>query len=162
MLRFLFPRLTEPRGAALFDAIVAEARLPHWYAAHGVPDTIDGRFSVLATLTALVSIRLEQGGAEAQAATVALTERFVETMDAEHRQLGLGDPTLGKVVRKLVGSLSRRIALWRSTVAGGDWAASAGESVDGSAAPAVAEELQGVWARLRRTSDEELIAGRIA
>ena len=49
----------------------------------------------------------------ANALSVALTERFIEVMEAEHRELGLGDPTLGKTVRKLVGSLARRTELWR-------------------------------------------------
>jgi cytochrome b pre-mRNA-processing protein 3 len=164
MLRFLFPRLTPPpaRGSALFSAIVAEARRPDWYARLGIADTIDGRFSVLATITALVSIRLEQGGEQAQAATVGLTERFIEAMDAEHRQLGLGDPTLGKVVRKLVGALGRRVDLWRAAAEpGGDWSRATEESLEGPVPSGTAEELRTVWDRLRRTSDENLIAGHL-
>ena len=86
-----------------------------------MPDTIDGRFAVLATITALVLVRLERGGDEAKRASVALTERFIEVMESEHRELGLGDPTLGKTVRKLVGSLARRTgAVARSRADGGD------------------------------------------
>jgi len=162
MLRFLFPRLTraEPREEALFRAVVAEARKQDWYANLGVPDTIDGRFSVLATVTALVSVRLEQGGSEAQAATVGVTERFVETMDAEHRQLGLGDPTLGKVVRRLVNALGRRLDLWRRTVAEGDWESAAPESVDGIDSAAGAERIRTLWLQLQSLSDADLVAGK--
>ncbi len=111
MLSFLFPRLTPQaiRGGALFGALVREARRPQWYIEGQMPDTIDGRFAVLATIVALATVRLERGGAGAQAAAVALAERFVEAMDAEHRQLGIGDPALGKKVRKLVGALGRRV-----------------------------------------------------
>ena len=99
MLSFLFPRLTPPaRGAALFEALVGEARRPGWYLEGQVPDTLDGRFAVLATIVALATVRLERGGDVARAASVALAERFVESMDAEHRQLGLGDPAVGKLV----------------------------------------------------------------
>ena len=114
MLGFLFRGLTaEPkRGAALFDALTAEARRPHWYVEGKVPDTLDGRFAVLATITALALVRLEPRG-RGNAASVALTERFIESMESEHRELGLGDPTLGKTVRKLVGALSRTECLWR-------------------------------------------------
>jgi len=35
-------------------------------------------------------------------------------MESEHRQLGIGDPTLGRTVRKLVGMLARRTELLRS------------------------------------------------
>ncbi len=120
MLGNLFRTLTaEPsRGAKLFAAATAEARKPHWYIEGAVPDTIDGRFAVLATVLALVIVRLEQLGQEGNAASVALTERFIEVMELEHRQMGLGDPKLGRTVRKLVGSLSRRVALWRSAAAG--------------------------------------------
>ena len=52
----------------------------------------------------------------AKRASVALTERFIEVMEAEHREMGLGDPKLGRTVRKLVGSLARRIELWRAAL----------------------------------------------
>lgn len=167
MLGFLFPRLTpaEPRGRALFAAAVAEARKLHWYADLGVPDTLDGRFSVLATVTAVISVRLERGGEDQRAASVALTERFVEAMDAEHRQIGLGDPTLGKVVRKLVGALGRRIDLWRPAATGEDWKKAAEASLEPAEdakdlAGARVEALKKLWARLENASDTDLIEGR--
>src|SRR5205814_4140658 len=101
------------RGVALFDALTAEARESHWYVEGTVPDTLDGRFAVLATVVAMAIVRLEREGGSGIAASVALTERFVEVMESEHRELGLGDPTLGRTVRKLVGSLARRTELWR-------------------------------------------------
>jgi len=117
MLGFLFRGLTGERsaGAALFEALTGEARQTHWYLEGDVPDTLDGRFAVLATLTALALVRLEQNGAEGDRISVALTERFIEVMESEHRELGLGDPTLGKTVRKLVAMLGRRVELWRDT-----------------------------------------------
>src|SRR5689334_267897 len=98
MLGFLFRGLTaDPACAApLFDKLTAEARQPGWYVAGGVQDTINGRFAVLATLTALALVRLEEEGAPGYRASVALTERFIEVMESEHRELGIGDPTLGK------------------------------------------------------------------
>src|SRR5918993_2789038 len=124
MLSFLFPRLTPAqasRGSALFAALVGEARQPHWYVEGQVPDTLDGRFAVLATVTALATVRLERGGEAARTEAVALAQRFVEAMDAEHRELGLGDPTLGRKVRKLVGALARRVELWRNAIDGNRW-----------------------------------------
>ena len=38
------------------------ARQPHWYLEGEVPDTREGRFAALATLLALVDVRLESGG----------------------------------------------------------------------------------------------------
>ena len=118
MLDFLFRRLTaeQPRGSELFDRVTEIAREPHWYVEGKVPDTLDGRFAVLATVTALVLVRLEADGEAGDAVSVALTERFIAVMESEHRELGLGDPTLGKTVRKLVGSLARRTERWRSAM----------------------------------------------
>jgi cytochrome b pre-mRNA-processing protein 3 len=167
MLNFLFRGLTaDPaRGAELFAAVTAEARRPHWYIEGKVPDTIDGRFAMLATVTALALVRLEQLGESGSGASVALTERFIEVMDAEHRELGLGDPTLGKKVRKLVGSLARRTELWRSAVAG-DWTEAARDSVyPGNASPQAlshtAVELKRLWARLQRAALAELMDGKL-
>jgi cytochrome b pre-mRNA-processing protein 3 len=120
MLRFLFRRLTdEPgRGHSLFESVVAEARQPHWYVDGEVADTIDGRFAVLATVCAIVIVRLESGSSTGDEASAALTERFIEAMDSEHRELGLNDPGLGRRVRKLVGALERRVDEWRDAIHG--------------------------------------------
>jgi cytochrome b pre-mRNA-processing protein 3 len=169
MLDFLFRRLTaDPqRGATLFAAVSRTAREPHWYVEGKVPDTIDGRFAVLATVTALVLVRLESGGAEGDAVSAALTERFVETMETEHRELGLGDPTLGKKVRKLVGSLSRRTDLWRSALDGGSELTSAAldslykGSVDPDALAHSAAALERLKSQLERTSLQDIARGKL-
>ena len=170
MPSFLFPRLTrhESRGAALFEGLVGEARQPHWFVEGRVPDSIDGRFAMLATIVALATVRLERGGDVARTAAVALAERFVEAMDAEHRQLGIGDPTVGKTVRKLVGALGRRVQLWRQTVERGDgWAHAASSSLFRETPPSAEalayceSALHDLWTRLEAASDEELAEGRI-
>ena len=167
MLRFLFPRLTPANapGSALFDAITRQAREPHWYVEGGVPDTLDGRFRMLATIAALTMVRLEQLGEAGEEQSVALTERFIEVMESEHREMGLGDPKLGRTVRKLVGSLARRVDLWRTAVADeGKWTDAARASVyAGEAAPSdvahSAQELRETWSRLERASLEALAEG---
>lgn len=168
MLRFLFPGLTAARGEALFDALVAEARAPHWFVEGQVPDSVDGRFAVLSTVLALTTVRLERGGDAARQASVALAERFVTAMDAEHRQMGVGDPALGKKVRKLVTSLGRRVEQWRRAVASeSDWGETVAASLYRGEAEAAAlahsgESLRALWRRLEAASDEALAAGRIA
>lgn len=165
MLRFLFPRLTArpARGAELFSAVVREARQKFWYSEGGVEDSLDGRFAVLATVTALVLVRLEQDRVVGLEASVALSERFVETMEAEHRELGLGDPTLGKKVRKLVSSLGRRVELWRSAIAADDFAAAVESSLsvpDSGLSHDVAA-FRALWARLRAAGIAELAEGKL-
>jgi cytochrome b pre-mRNA-processing protein 3 len=168
MLRFLFPRLTaQPaRGADLFAAVTDEARQRHWYVEGQVPDSLDGRFAVLATVTALVLVRLENDADGA--ASVALTERFVTVMEAEHRELGLGDPALGRKVRKLVSALGRRVELWRSAVDDGGFTDATRKSLDLDSEVATAaiehdsSALRGLWGRLQSTTSVDLAEGSFA
>ena len=169
MLDFLFRRLTAgpSRGADLFETLTRLARQPHWYVEGEVPDTLDGRFAVLSTVMALVMVRLEADGDEGNRESVALTERFVEVMESEHRELGIGDPTLGRTVRKLVGSLSRRTDMWRKAVNGeADWTATASESLyRDKASPGALRhasgELQALWSTLESAGLARISEGMI-
>ena len=155
MLKFLFPRLTPAprRGAALLEAVSDRAREPHWSVEGEVPDSLDGRFRVLATLAALVLVRLEEEGEAGDTVSVALTERFVEVMETEHRELGVGDPTLGRTVRKLVGSLGRRVDLWRAAArVQMDWTEAARQSAYADDAEPASESLDHTGASLREFS----------
>ena len=170
MLGSLFRRLTaQPaNGVALFEALTAEARRTTWYTKGGVPDTLDGRFAMLASVMALALVRIERDGEDGNRVSVALTERFIEVMESEHRELGLGDPTLGKTVRKLVGVLGRRTELWRRASAGNtDWNEASRESLykGDVAAEALnhnAGALKLLWERLLATPLAQLERGRTA
>lgn len=169
MLRFLFRGLTteKERGQPLFDAATTLARQPHWYVEGEVPDTLDGRFAVLSTIIGVLMARLERDGPQGDLVSVALTERFIEVMESEHRELGLGDPTLGKTVRKLVGMLARRTELWRKATAGEkDWTEATRESLYRAASSSAsllhcAEALRRVEAKLATTELREIAQGRI-
>lgn len=170
MLRFLFRRLTSrpERGRALFDGVVAEARRPHWYVEGEIADSLDGRFAVLATVCALFIVRLESGSGAGDAASAALTERFIESMDSEHRELGLNDPGLGRRVRKLVGSLERRVDEWRDAIHGETgWDETVvsslyrGEPPKDEALDHSSKALTELWKRLSESLDETLVEGRV-
>lgn len=167
MLASLFRSLTPrpPVRSPLFDVATAIARRPSWYREGAVPDTIDGRFAVLATVLALILVRLEREGSAGDALSVATTERFIAVMESEHRELGLGDPTLGKTVRRLVGALSRRTALWRAAVAGdASWSDTSADSLRlplPEAAAVNAGATEALWRQLEQASLAHLEEGRI-
>jgi cytochrome b pre-mRNA-processing protein 3 len=152
---------------ALFDVITAKARERHWYVEGELPDTLDARFRMLASIAALVLVRLEAEGRAGDALSVAVTERFIEVMESEHRELGLGDPKLGRTVRKLVGSLADRVELWRSAGAGeADWNDAARRSVYAADVSADAlnhtsASLQAFWTKLQAIDVKALSEGCI-
>jgi cytochrome b pre-mRNA-processing protein 3 len=171
MIRALFARLTggPSRGQALFDLAVAEARHVHWFIEGELPDTVNGRFAVLATIVALLTVRLERDGEEGAHATVALTERMVETLDAELREMGLGDPTLGKQVRGLVGAVAGRVERWHAlTESDAGWKDEIKRSLylDEEPSPDAVRHsetaLRTLWQRLRAASLEDLSGGRMS
>ncbi|GAA4750875.1 hypothetical protein GCM10023264_16880 [Sphingomonas daechungensis] len=170
MFRALFARLTdEPkRGQALFRLAVAEARRPDWYLRGQVPDTVNGRFAVLATIVALLMVRLDRDGEPGKDAGTALTERLVESLDAEIREMGTGDPTLGKQVRQLVGAVAGRADRWGKLVATTEtWGAELRRSVylDETVATEALDfsesALRIFWARIEESRVEDLIDGKI-
>lgn len=115
----LFRRRDRDAAAPLYDAVVARAREPHWYLDGGVPDTLDGRFDMVAAVLAMVQMRLESD-AEGLALSAELTERFVDDMDAQVRQIGFGDMIVGKHVGRMMGMLGGRLGAYREGVAAGD------------------------------------------
>ena len=155
-------------GAALYAAIVAEMRRPDYYRAAGVPDTMDGRFALLATLLALTDIRLGQGGAVATDRAPRLAECFIADMDVQMREEGFGDPSLGKQVRMMVGSLASRVERWQNVIErGADWHEAIAASLYRDRPPGEAEVAAGeamirdYWARIEASADEALVKGRI-
>ena len=161
-------RSSEPDGTALYGAIIAEIRRKEYYLAAAVPDTIDGRFAVLSSLLALTDIRLGRGDEAAQAVAPRLTERFIADMDVQMREAGFGDPSLGKQVRMMVGSLASRVERWQQVIDhGAAWDEAVVPSLyrdappDGAAIEAGSTLLRKWWQRLGDASDAELVEGNI-
>ena len=120
MLSRLFgERKERARLDPLYRAIVAAGREPGWYRDGRVPDTVDGRFDMIASILALVLIRLEQEGDAARTESVLLTEIFIDDMDSSLRQIGIGDFVVGKHVGRLMGALGGRLDAFRTALAGG-------------------------------------------
>jgi cytochrome b pre-mRNA-processing protein 3 len=156
------PNIAEP----LYRQVVAKARSPHWYVEGRVPDTMEGRFSVLATMLAITDLRLESGEEDARKVSVGMAECFVHDMDSQLRQDGVGDPVMGKKVGSLVGALGGRLGAWRRALDGEEsWEAVAGRSLYREKVPSDAalahsvDELKRYWQALQGRSDEALIGG---
>ena len=109
-----------PRLDALYRSVVAAGRDPIWYRDGQVPDTVDGRFDMIATILSLVLIRLEQAGPEGRADAALLTELFIADMDGNIRQLGTGDLMVGKHIGKMMGAVGGRLGAYRAALETGE------------------------------------------
>lgn len=114
-LRKFFRSQPDPREVRrpLWDAVVATARAPHWYAQGTVPDTLDGRFDMISLVMALVLHRIDEDPAHGLAG-VQLTELFVNDMDGQMRQIGFGDMVVGKQVGRMMSALGGRLGVYRA------------------------------------------------
>jgi cytochrome b pre-mRNA-processing protein 3 len=102
----------------LYAGVVARARDPIWYRDGRVPDTIDGRFDMVAAVLALVLLRLEGEGDAGREPAARLTEGVVQDLEGQMRQLGFGDVVVGKHVGGLMGALGGRLTAFRAALAG--------------------------------------------
>lgn len=114
ILKRLFNRPPAPERRC-YEAIVAAARHPAFYAQWAVADTLDGRFDMITLHTYLVLDRLKGGQADFRQ---ALVDEFFRDMDNSLRELGVGDVSVGKKVRKMAEVLYGRIAAYDQALAG--------------------------------------------
>ncbi|MCX7864693.1 MAG: ubiquinol-cytochrome C chaperone family protein [Novosphingobium sp.] len=150
----------------LWQRIVEIARDRHWYAECGIADTVAGRFDAVTLVLSLVLLRMEQDKALMEP-SVRLTELFVEDMDGQLRQSGVGDIVVGKHVGKLMQALGGRLGAYRKALSqGGDALADAlSRNVTLTQAARITQLATAVEQLARRiagTSAEDLLAGRIA
>ncbi len=156
----------DPREALrpLWHRIIEVAREPQWYARGGVADTLAGRFDAVALVTALVMLRMA-GRPDLKAPSARLTELFVEDMDGQMRQSGVGDLMVGKRMGKLMQALGGRIEAFRQALAEpGDDAliAAIGRNLtltDQGDPAAIAAEVRKVIAALDALPDADLLGG---
>ena len=155
---------TPPR-LALWHAIVTEARDKRWYRDFGVADSVEGRFDIITLVLAVVLLRIEREGDGAS--SVALTELFIEDMDSQLRQSGVGDLMVGKHVGKLMATLGGRIGALRETLpmGGAPLAEAVGRNVtlvEGADAAPLADELMRFHGAIDRMPAEALLAGSLS
>jgi cytochrome b pre-mRNA-processing protein 3 len=121
MLKWLTGRKeTQLAAQRLYDAIVAQSRLPVFYLRHGVPDTVTGRFEMIVVHMFLVLERLqaEPGEDSGRAAQLgqALNEAFIGDMDSAMREMGVADVRVGKRMHQAAGAFFGRLMAYRKAI----------------------------------------------
>lgn len=105
MLARLFGKSPEKRAAAsLYDDVVSLARHPAFYDRYGVPDTPEGRFEMISLHAALIQRRLKAAGEGAARLAQAFADAMIRDLDGALREMGVGDLTVPKKIRKLAAA----------------------------------------------------------
>ena len=159
--------------AALYGAIVAQARHPGFYLEYGVPDTPEGRFDLIVLHLALACRRLGRAEGPDQAAARALSQAvfdiFCRDMDHNLREMGVGDLGVPKKMQKLGEAFYGRLDAYdRALAAAGDDELAAalrrnvlGEGAPAAAAPRLAAYVRVAADRLDGSAIAELGSGKV-
>lgn len=168
ILSRLFGSKTDDREPVrpLWHRVVEIAREREWYAQCGVADTVAGRFDMITLVMAAVLLRMEREELLI-APSVRLTELFVEDMDGQLRNSGVGDLVVGKHMGKLMGVLGGRLGALREALPQGEEAITAFAERNATLAghgdsAKVAARLKQLITRLDGTGADDLLAARIA
>ncbi len=106
--------------AALYGAIVAQARAPVFYVEFGVPDTVDGRFDLIVLHLVLVLRRLAAIGERGQNLGQRLFDAFCRDLDGNLREMGVGDLAVPKRMRRFGEAFYGRQAAYLAALAADD------------------------------------------
>jgi cytochrome b pre-mRNA-processing protein 3 len=95
------PRPAVSTGKRLYASAVGQARQPAFYAEMGGADTVEGRFELYTLHVVLLLRRMKGQGAAAAEVSQALFDTYVGALDDALREMGVGDLSVGKKMRRL-------------------------------------------------------------
>lgn len=155
---------------SLYLAAVTQARRPEFYTDCGVPDTLDGRFDLIALHVFLLLHRLKRDHPRSAELAQEVFDTMFLDMDQSLREMGAGDLGVGRKVKRMAQGLYGRIAAYEDGLRGPatDLIAALGRNLFGTADPDPAC-IQAVATYMRRQVDvladqglAELSAGELA
>ena len=116
-VRALLEYFTKPHerarlAAEHYAALVAQARRRSFYESLGVPDTLDGRFDLIVLHVSMYLKRLRAAGREGRALAQTVFDQMFFNLDESLRELGVGDISLPKKMRKMVSAFYGRAAAY--------------------------------------------------
>ena len=120
IFRLFRPDTRGPIIAALYGAIVAQARSPEFYQLYGVPDTVNGRLEMVMLHVLLVLQRLQDEPPEMRDLGQGLFDHFCADMDASMREMGVGDLSVPRKMRRIGEAFYGRKRLYETALAAPD------------------------------------------
>jgi cytochrome b pre-mRNA-processing protein 3 len=121
MILARFRRSSQARTIhALYGAIVAQARSVAFYADYRVPDTVEGRFDLIVLHLVLLLHRLGRRQEVARGLGQELFDRFCRDLDANLREMGVGDLAVPKRMQAFAEAFYGRQAAYLAALEAAD------------------------------------------
>jgi cytochrome b pre-mRNA-processing protein 3 len=119
LARFFRPTAQREAAYRLYGRIVEAARRPEFFAQRGVPDTLDGRFELIALHASLVFRRLA-ADSRARDFSQELFDAMFADLDRALREMGAGDLGVGKHVKRMVSGFYGRARAYERALGGAE------------------------------------------
>ncbi|MBW9112909.1 ubiquinol-cytochrome C chaperone [Rhizobium cauense] len=92
-----------------YETLTSAARMPELYERLNVPDTVMGRFEMLSAVMILFFRRTRTSETSGQEIAQEIVDAFFQDIDYSIRELGIGDNSVPKRMKKLAGMFYGRL-----------------------------------------------------
>lgn len=157
-----------PQAQALYAKMVAAARQPDFFARWSLPDTMTGRFDSLVLHVFLFTHRIRDRD-EVRDFGQEVFDIFFGDLDASLREVGIGDLTVPKRLKKMANSFYGQVQVYSEplqaeNVEALSEALERNLAADGKAVDtrAIAEYMIAAQAHLAQISDDAILRGEIS
>lgn len=106
------------KAGILYNHAVAQGRLPIFYQNLGVPDTVDGRFEMIALHNYIIIHRLNKAGDVKL--SQAVFDAFFKNMELSLREMGIGDLGVPKHMKRMMQGFHGRCHHYETAVKNSD------------------------------------------
>ncbi|MBI1360510.1 MAG: ubiquinol-cytochrome C chaperone [Alphaproteobacteria bacterium] len=151
----------------LHQSILGQALRPDFYCAGGVRDNFSGRFEMTSLHATLVFRRLRAAGGTGKALAQECFDALFSGFDEALRDIGTGDLSVGKKIRKMGEAFYGRAKAYEAALAPGAPEGELNEAlvrnlgVGDAYAPKFAAYIRSVEQSLMRHSDEAMLSGEV-
>jgi len=169
LISFLGRSLARDAAELAYGRVVEQARRPVFFTDYAVPDTLDGRFELICLHAFLYLHRLKVERPLANRLCQAFFDRMFADFDRALREMGTGDLSVGKQVKRMARAFFGRICAYERGLSGDD--AQLGAvlarnlygtiSEPASFAALITPYVRSVVKELQRQPAAELLAGSI-
>jgi len=150
-----------------YEALTSMAREPVFYTGYNVPDTVMGRFELLSVVMILFFRRTRSSATSGQELAQEIVDAFFEDIDYSIRELGIGDNSVPKRMKKLAGMFYGRLESYATAMDGNDRAALAAalrrniypKTDEGASMAALADWMMDAEAHLAAVTEADIATG---